>query len=136
MCLLQPLADPPTEYRIFVGRITGSDDDLSYPYLLLTSPPATRAILNLTGNLSDATTTHQLMAVGRTEDEVLQAIDRGAGLLQGVRPVVPGRYPGLIRQVIPEPILVPDDAVVTPAGTPTYTAVLQFQLNSTAAPAA
>jgi hypothetical protein len=51
-----------------------------------------------------------------------------------MRPTIPGRLPGLIRQMIPEPFVMPNSTINTPAGQATYEGVLQFQLNSTAAP--
>lgn len=132
--LLAPLTGDPWNYQTFVGKVTVTDDELNYPYLIVWPAPATRDQVNLSGNLYDATTITQLTAVGRDTDEAVAVLDQAAALLQGVRPTVPGRLPGLIRQVGALPPRETDQSR-TPDGQPYLLAVALFSLNSTAAPA-
>lgn len=136
IALLDPLTGPPTNYQLFLGKVTVVDSKLTYPYLCVWRAPGQREIQTLAGTLSDLTTITQINAVAEDEEAVLMALDRVAELLHGKRPSIAGRLPGLIRQVIPDPIVMPNSTINTPAGQPTYEGVLQFQLNSTAAPAA
>lgn len=136
IAMLQPILDPPTSYQLYPGKVTVPDSELTYPYLVAFQPPGLRNIINFSGTLSELTTTMQLIGVGQDETAVLMILDRAAELLHGKRPTIAGRYPGLVRQVTPDVIPMPDSTINTPAGQETYEGVLQFQLNSTAASAA
>lgn len=135
--LLAPLESPPTSYQVFLGKVTDPDADLDYPYLTVWSAPAARTPVNLPANVSDATTVTQISVTGRDEDEVLAALDRVAELVQGKPVTIAGRNCGRPRQVSANPYVIPSDDVHTPAeGQATYQGVIQFSLNSDAAPAA
>jgi hypothetical protein len=133
--MIAPLADPPTNYQIYDGKVTRDDGALEDPYLVIWAAPGSRTQINLPGNQSDLTTVTQITAVGRDRTEVLAALDRVAELLQGRRPTIAGRLPGLFRQVSENPYVRPTDTVRGPDGQACYQGVIQFQLNSTAAPA-
>lgn len=133
--LLAPLESAPTSYQIYLNKVTVPDAELDFPYLVIRGAPGDRDLINLTGTLVDLTTTTQIMAVGRDEDEVLAALDRAAKLLEGVKPVMPGRNPGFIRQVPGSPYVVPSDDVHTDDGQACYQGVNQFTLTSGPAPA-
>lgn len=119
----------------YFGKVDVPDSELVYPYLIVWPVPATRNQINLAGNLSDAVTISQVTAVGRDVDEVLATLDRAAAALHGVRPVIAGRLPGLIRQQPGNQPVVPDTSVSSDDGQPTYMSASFFALTSTAAPA-
>lgn len=134
LALLSPLEAAPTAYQIYPNKITVPDSDLTFPYLVVRGAAGDRDILNLTGTLIDLTTITQVMAVGRDEDEVLAALDRAAALIHGVKPTIPGRDPGFIRQLAGSPYVIPSDDVHTDDGQACYQGVTQFTLTSGPAP--
>jgi hypothetical protein len=133
--MLTPLTELPTRYQLFFAKVDVTDAALRYPYLIVWPAPGNRQILNLGGNLSDLTTLTQVTAVGRDADEVLSALDRVAELLHGVRPTIPGRLPGFIRQVPADQPVRPTDKSRTPDGQPYYMSFALFSLTSDHAPA-
>lgn len=133
--LLAPLEAAPTSFQIFTGKVTVEDWDLLFPYLTVWSAPASRAPVNMSGNVTDATTITQITATGQDEDEVLAALDCAAELLEGKRVTIVGRTCGRPHQVPGNPYVSPSDDVHTPSGQATYQGVIQFSLNSDAAPA-
>jgi len=134
--MLAPLEASPTEYQIYIGAITVSDDELEFPYIVVWAAPGHRDLINLTGNSLDLTTLTQLTVTGRDDTEAMAALDLAAGLLVGKKPTLDGRMPGFIRQINDEPIVTPVDDVHGPDGQPAYQAIAQFSVTSSAAPAA
>lgn len=133
VAMLTPLTGAPTNYQMYVGKVTRPDGALTNPYFVLWPGIGRRDQVNLPGTLSDLTTTTQITAVGRDVDDVLALLDRAAELLQGKRPVIAGRLPGMFRQVSDNPYIRPTENVRGPDGQACYQGVAQFELNSTAA---
>lgn len=120
-------------YQLFVARVTVPDDQLTYPYYVVWPPPVARSINTQAGYDGHVTSTIQLTAVGRTEAEVLAALDRAAAGVHRRRPVIEGRRCSLITQVgqgsPPSPDR--DDTVRTSDGQPVFFSFLQFAFMST-----
>jgi hypothetical protein len=134
--LLKPLTDLPTRYQRFFAKVDVPDSELKYPHLIVWATPGVSTMLNFTGNLSSRATVTQITAVGRDEDEVLAALDRADNLLQGVRPNIPGRLPGLIDNIPAGQAITPNETLRTsPDGAPTYRGIALYALQSTPAPA-
>lgn len=124
----------PLPYLLFIGEVTAADEDLTFPYLVLWPPPATRHAATLNGYGGEATTTTQITAAGRDVREVITALDRASALLHRRRPTIPGRRCGLITQQLdaagpPQPQR--DEQVSTPER-PIFFSFLNFTLYSTA----
>jgi hypothetical protein len=133
--LLGPLTELPTEYQRFFAKVNVPDSKLKYPHLIVWATPGVSTMLNFTGTLSARYTVTQITAVGRDEDEVLAALDRADGLLQGVRPNIPGRFPGLIGNIPSGQAITPNETLRTyPDGAPTYRGIALYELQSTPAP--
>lgn len=125
----------PAGTDVFYGKVTRSDSELTYPYVVVWVIPATLIRGNLAGNLASPDSRVQLTGVGRDEDEVASVHDRCGYALQGQRPTITGYRAGLIWQV---PIQVPitrNEDLWTPEGTPTYRGVSMFRLSSEPVPA-
>lgn len=131
--LLAPLADPPTSYLRFFGKVDKTDADLTYPYLVAWPAPGYREAVNLTGTVYDLTTVTQITAVGNDVDEVLAVLDRAALLLQAVKPDLPGRLPGRVHEIPTNVPIRETESSRTPKGQPYYMGYCLYQLNSTAA---
>lgn len=133
---LQPLTELPTRYQVFFAKVDLPDSELKYPHLIVWATPGTSEMINFTGNLSSRATVTQITAVGRDEDEVLAALDRADDLLQGVRPAITGRLPGLITNIPSEQAITDNQTLRTfPDGAPTYRGIALYALQSTPAPA-
>jgi hypothetical protein len=133
--LLSPLTTDGGIQRFF-GGINVPDSKLKPRYVIVWAASGHRDMQNMTGTLSSLMTTTQITAVGRNQDEVLALLDRAADLLQGVRPTIAGRLPGLITQVPTDTPARPNETLRTPAdGAPTYRGIALFTLQSTPAPA-
>lgn len=127
--LLEPLP-----YPVYMGEVTDADDALTYPYVVIWPPPATRQTVTLAGYGGEATTTTQITASGRNVREVITALDRVSAALHRKRPTIVGRRCGLITQVEgaagpPQPDR--DEQVRTEDGRPVFFSFHQFTLHST-----
>lgn len=126
--LLEPL---PCE--VYIGEVTDADEDLTFPYLVLWPPPASRPTITLAGYGGEATTVTQLTAAGTSPRETITALDRAAARLHRQRPTIPGRRCSLITYTEgaatpPQPQ--PDPQARTPDGKPIYVTFAQFTLHS------
>lgn len=123
------------DYTVYLGGVTDTDADLTYPYLVVWPPPGARTRTDLAGSSSDLTTVTQITAVGRDAVEVLAALDRVAVALQGVRPTLDGRAAGQIHQAedFTPPPVVQSDASRTADGRPVFRGVAMYRLHSTPA---
>ncbi len=126
----------PLPYKVYVGEVTDSDADLTYPYLVLWPPPKTLGAENLTGNLLRATTRTQMSAVGQDPNETLEALGRADSLLVGKRPAIEGRSCGQLTHAATSGPPTPNPSVRTrPASQPTHLAWVIYSLTSIPAPA-
>lgn len=121
------------EYDVYVAKVNKPDAEITYPHLVVWPPPVSRGATTLGGYDGNATSTFQITGVGRTDDEVLAALDRAAAALHRRRPVIPGRRCGLITQVgeggPPAPQVDPEHR--TADGQPVFFSFLQFRFLST-----
>jgi hypothetical protein len=109
----------PLDYQTFQGDVTGPDSELRFPYLVVWTPPAGLAGINLHGTAHTATTMIQVTAVGQTTDEVLAALDRVAASVVGRALPIPGRTCTRVQQVAASGPPRTDPSVRTPDGQPT-----------------
>ena len=126
----------PVEVDVYNGRVDKADADLTWPYLVVWSQPGTRDMDSLAGYTGGGVrTVTQVTAAGTTVDEVLAWLDRAAGALHGVCPIIAGRDCGLIGQLPgtqpPQPR--PDPRVKTAAGNSILFSFALFGLFSTPA---
>lgn len=117
-------------YAVYLGKVTETDSELRYPYLVVWPPPPLRTGQNLTGTLLSATTRTQVSAIGQDVRETLTALDRVDARLQANRPVVLGRSCGLFSQVAVSGSPAPNPSVRTPDGQPTHLAWAIYALTS------
>jgi hypothetical protein len=123
-------------YTVYLGEVTDSDDDITYPYLVVWPPPATSGRENLTGNLLRATTRTQISVIGQDVHETLAALDRAGQLLNSKRPVVAGRVCTQLELTATSGPPEPNSTVrTTPGGKPTHRAFAIYSLTSLPAPA-
>jgi hypothetical protein len=128
-------AGVPAGYRVYLGGVADDEADITYPYLVVWPPPASRTPVNLTKSVSVLTTVLQVTAVGHDRDEVLAALDRVADALQGRRPVMDGRKAGLFEQVGDTSPVTEDNKIRSPQGTPVVSGAVLFAVQSVPAPA-
>lgn len=120
---------------VYFGRVTKEPPDLTFPYVVVWSMPATRIRANLTGTIASPDSRLQITGVGRDVDEVATVLDRSAAALHGRRPALDGWRPGLIWQIPAEQAITKNEDLWTREGTPTYRGVALFRLSSEPAPA-
>lgn len=125
----------PSGTDVYYGKVTKSDADLTYPYVILWIIPATLVRVNLTGTIASPDARLQITGVGRDEDEVASVLDRCAAALHGQRPTLDDWRPGLIWQIpVQQPIVRNED--LWWQGQPTFRGVLLFRLSAEPASAA
>lgn len=127
----------PLPCTLYIGEVTDADEDLTFPYLVLWPPPASRPTTTLNGYGGEATTVTQLTASGASPREAITALDRAAALLHRRRPTIPGRRCSLISYTEgaagpPQPQ--PDPQARTPDGQPIYVTFALFTLHSSRSP--
>lgn len=130
---IDDLIDAAVEYKLYRGKVTDDDADLTYPYLISWPAPGNRTLDRLAGTGHRFTTTQQITAVGRDVGEVIAALDRVAAAVVGVAPQIAGRRCGRIVDVSPGQVPEKSDVTRTPEGQPVYRSFGLFQLMSTPA---
>lgn len=119
---------------VHYGRVTKSDPNLTYPYLVIWVIPATRRRVNLTGSAASPDARVQLTAVGRSPDEVTWTLDRAGDALQGKKAAVDGHRSGRIWEMPVEQAVTKNEDLFTTDGSPTYRGVSMFRLALEKAP--
>lgn len=125
----------PTTHDVYVGKVDKSDEDITYPYAVLWTPPAWRGVDSLAGYSAGTVSTRaQITGVGTTHDEALSVLDRCSAALHGVTPSISGRTCGQVRMTDDRPAPVAlDPTTKTRDGHDVYFSSLLVELLSVAA---
>lgn len=124
----------PETVDVYLAKVDKADADLTWPYLVLWPPPASRSVDSLDGYAGQVNTRTQITGAGTTPDEVLAVLDRASAALHCVTPTIPGRSCGWIRiDEDPFPPIVVDPENKTYDGRDIYVGRIFAELTSTSA---
>lgn len=118
---------------VHISGVKGSDDDLSYPYIVVWPIPPSRSPVNLAGTLIAGDCRLQLVGVALDPFGVTTVLDRAGAALVGQRPLIPGWRCGFIREIpVNQPTTENPQALTD--GRSTYRSWSQFRMTAEPAP--
>ena len=112
---------------VYLSGVTGTDDELDYPYLVAWPIPPSRFIANLAGTLVPGDCRLQLTGVGLDPSSVTAVLGRASSALVGRRPVIPGWQCGYIREIpVNQPVT--ENAQALTGGGSTFRSWSQYRM--------
>lgn len=117
---------------VYTNGVT--DDNPDYPYLVLWGGPPNRTPVNMAGNLVAANNLVQVVAVGRSADEVITLLDRAGSAVVGKKLSIEGWGTNWVREVPQNQPVESNPDVLTDAGHPTFRGWTMYQMGAEPAP--